>query len=234
MVDVDTFLTTLYVMVDDFCQSRLQEQHHGPDAFLSPSEVATLAIFARWARFGSERDFYRYAQAKLRNAFPTLPERSQFNRLVRHTVGLIEEIGLHLAEMMEPQRCPYQALDSSAMPVRDAKRRGEGWLAAAKLSDIGWSNSLGWYEGFRLLVAVDPTGVITGFGLCAASAADQQAAETFFAMRHRPNPRLPSVGSAFSSGLYVAYSRALRAKKTIGAGCNAMECASFTRPSATA
>jgi hypothetical protein len=53
-------------------------------------------------------------------------------------------------------------------------------------------------------VAVDPTGVITGFGFCAASAADQQAAETFFAMRHRPNPRLPSVGSAFYSGLYVA------------------------------
>jgi hypothetical protein len=24
---------------------------------------------------------------------------------------------------------------------------------------IGWSNSLGWYEGFRLLTAVDPTGV---------------------------------------------------------------------------
>jgi hypothetical protein len=49
----------------------------------------------------------------------------------------------------------------------------------------------------------DPTGVVTGFGFSAASAADQQVAETFFAMRHRPNPRLPSVGSAFSSGLYV-------------------------------
>jgi hypothetical protein len=52
-----------------------------------------------------------------------------------------------------------------------------------------------------MLVAVDPTGVITGFGFCAASAADQLAAETFFAMRHRPNPRMASVGSAFFSGL---------------------------------
>lgn len=202
MVDVDTFLATLYVMVDDFCQSRLQKQHPGPDASLSPSEVATLAIFARWARFGSERDFYRYADTKLRDAFPTLPDRSQFNRSVRQTVGLIEEIALHLAQMMEPRRCPYQALDSSAMPVRDAKRRGEGWLAGR--ADIGWSNSLGWYEGFRLLVATDPTGVITGFGFCAASAADQEVAETFFATRHRPNPRLPSVGAAFYSGPYVA------------------------------
>ena len=202
MVDVDTFLTILYVMVDDFCQSRPQkEQHPGPDASLSPSEVITLAIFARWSRFSSERDFYRYASARLIGAFPSLPDRSQFNRLVRHSLGLIEEIALHLADMMETQRCPYQALDSSAMPVRDAKRRGEGWLAGR--ADIGWSNSLGWYEGFRLLVATDPTGVVTGFGFCAASVADQQVAESFFAVRHRPNPRLLSVGSAFS-GAYVA------------------------------
>jgi hypothetical protein len=26
-------------------------------------------------------------------------------------------------------------------------------MALAGLSDIGWSNSLGWYEGFRLLVS---------------------------------------------------------------------------------
>jgi hypothetical protein len=203
VVDVDTFLTTLYVMVDDFCQSHPRnERHPGPDASLSPSEIVTLAIFARWARFTSERDFYRYASTRLIDAFPTLPDRSQFNRLVRHSLGLIEEMALHLAEVMETQRCPYQALDSSAMPVRDAKRRGEGWLAGR--ADIGWSNSLGWYEGFRLLVATDPTGVVTGFGFCAASVADQRVAESFFALRRRPNPRLPSVGSAFSSGTYVA------------------------------
>jgi hypothetical protein len=85
---------------------------------------------------------------------------------VRSCAQLIEAFALHLASLLtEAQKCPYQALDSSAMPVRDAKRRGEGWLAGC--ADIGWSNSLGWYEGFRLLVATDPTGVVTGFGfLC--------------------------------------------------------------------
>ncbi len=77
MVDVDTFLTALYVMVDDFYKSRSpKQQRPGPDASLSPSEVITLAIFARWSRFSSERDFYRYANNRLREAFPTLPERS--------------------------------------------------------------------------------------------------------------------------------------------------------------
>lgn len=203
MLDVDTFLTTLYVVVDDFCQSHPPKRRPGPKASLSASEVVTLAIFARWSRFANERDFYRYASGPLiRDAFPTLPERSQFNRLVRSHVGLIEALCMHLALIMPDARKSgaYEALDTSAMPVRDAKRRGTGWLAGC--ADIGWSNSLGWYEGFSLLIAVDPSGVITGFCFGAASTADQQMAETFFAVRARPNPRLGSVGPA-SSAPYV-------------------------------
>lgn len=188
--------------MDDFCQSRPQEGGRpGPQASLCRSEVITLTIFARWSRFSSERDFYRYASDQLREAFPTLPDRSQFNRLVRSYTGAIEEMALHLAQTTEDNRHPYQALDASAMPVRDAKRRGHGWLAGA--SDIGWSNSLGWYEGFSLLTAVEPTGVITGFCFASASTADQPLAETFFDVRVNPNPRLGSVGATFS-GTYVA------------------------------
>lgn len=198
MLDVDTFLTTLYVMVDDFCQSHPPKRRPGPKASLSASEVVTLAIFARWSRFANERDFYRYAGGRLiRDAFPTLPDRSQFNRLVRSHVELIEALCMHLVVLLDARKShAYEALDTSAMPVRDAKRRGAGWLAG--YADIGWSNSLGWYEGFSLLIAVDPSGVITGFCFGAASTADQQMAETFFAVRARPNPRLGGVGSAAS------------------------------------
>jgi len=201
MLDVDTFLTALYVMVDDFHRPRPRKARPGPDASLSDSEAITLAIFARFSRFASERDFHRYAESNLRGAFPALPERSQLNRRVRSLAGLVEEVALHLAEVMGARGCPYEALDSAAMPVRDAKRRGTGWLAG--YADIGWSNRLGWYEGFKLLITVSPTGVITGFGFGAASTAEQPLAETFLAARHHPNPRLSSVGRV-ASGSYVA------------------------------
>jgi hypothetical protein len=201
VVDVDTFLTTLYVMVDDFCQTQPPKKRPGPEASLCQSEVITLAIFARWSRFASERDFYRYADGHLRGAFPTLPSRPQFNRLVRLYTQTIEEIAVKLGKMLEDRAHAYQALDSSAMPGRDAKRRGHGWLAG--VADIGWSNSLGWYEGFSVLAAIEPSGVITGFCFGSASTADQPLAESFFAVRANPNPRLISVGAAFS-GIYVA------------------------------
>ena len=113
MLDVDTFLTTLYVMVDDFCHYQPQEKRRpGPQASLCQSEVITLVIFARWSRFSSERDFYRYATDHLRNAFPNLPDRSQFNRLVRFYTQSIEKMALHLARIMADSQPPYQALDS--------------------------------------------------------------------------------------------------------------------------
>jgi hypothetical protein len=45
--------------------------------------------------------------------------------------------------------------------------------------------------------------VITGFGFAAASCNDHPLAETFFAVRHTPTPRLPSVGLP-AHGVYLA------------------------------
>jgi len=43
MIDIDTFLTILYVMVDDFCKSHLPvERRPGPPASLSRSEKGHL------------------------------------------------------------------------------------------------------------------------------------------------------------------------------------------------
>ena len=56
LVDVDPFLTTLYVMVDDFCTASLPtESPPGPHAVLSRSAVLTLAIFGQGQECGCER-----------------------------------------------------------------------------------------------------------------------------------------------------------------------------------
>jgi Transposase DDE domain len=203
MMDQDTFLTTLYVMIDDFCQSEGFAEKHpcGRQASLSWSEVITLALFGQWGQFASERAFYRYAQQHLRTAFPQLPDRSQFNRLLRKPRDAITAFGLHLVRLLNAQACLYEVLDSTAAVTRDSKRRGTGWLAGQ--ADIGWSNRIGWYEGFHLLLSVTPTGVITGFGFGSASTHDQHLAATLFAVRQTPSSRLASPGLP-AQGAYVA------------------------------
>ena len=203
MMDTDTFLTTLYVMADDFCKYQLPpEKTPGPKPSLTRSEVVTLALFGQWSCFLSERGFYRYARHHLRPAFPTLPYRGQFNRLMRRHYEAIIAFFRYLAARLQSQDCPYEALDCTGISTRNAKRRGAGWLAGQ--ADIGWSNRLGWYEGFHLLVSANPQGVITGFSFAPASTKDQPMAEDFFAFRHDPQPRGPTVGEP-TVGYYVVY-----------------------------
>jgi hypothetical protein len=147
MVDPDTFLTTLYVMVNEFCQSQLPpEIHPGPRASLSWREVSTLGLFGPWACFRGEGAFHRYAHQHLRAAFPTLPHRSQFNRLRRRHHEAIAACFRPLGDLLAGRQGPYEAVESSAVPTRDAKHRGVGWLPG--LAAIGWSHRRGWYEGF--------------------------------------------------------------------------------------
>jgi hypothetical protein len=201
MLDIDTFLLELYVMVDDFAKVHLPPaQSVGRHTALSRSEIITLGVFSQWAHFGSERDFYRWAETHLRAAFPTLPDRAQFNRQLRAEISHLIAFSHYLARAMLTRRDVYEALDGFGLATRHRSRRGSGWLAGE--ADIGYCSRLGWYEGLHVMTAVTRHGVITGFGVAPASTKDQPWAETFLAARACQHPQVSEVGQAVS-GDYV-------------------------------
>src|SRR5690348_9299937 len=130
-------------MVDDFCQAEgyLEPSHRGPRASLSCREVVTLALFGQWSQFPRERAFYRSGLRRLRTAFPTLPDRGQFNGLQCPYTDAIGAFSLFLVRHLHAQECLYELLDSCGIPTRDAKRRGAAWLPGQ--AAIGWSNRIG-------------------------------------------------------------------------------------------
>jgi DDE family transposase len=202
MLDLDTFLTTLYVLVDDTIKSERQDDGvPGPAPSLSRSEVVTLALLAQWKQFPSEHAFVRYAKRHLRSAFPALPHRTQLNRLIRHAHDHLVAFGQGLVERLGSAQQPYELLDGMGVAVRNNRRKGRGWLDG--IAATGWSNRLGWYDGFHVLSAVDPSGVLTGYAVAPANTKDQPYAEDFLAARAREHPRLRMVGRK-ARGPYVA------------------------------
>jgi hypothetical protein len=194
MIAIFTFLTTLYCLVDDFCKTQpAPPPAPGEDPSLSCSEVVALSIFGQWARFQSERDFYRFAQSCLRPLFPALPDRSQFNRLQRRFGGYTLAFGSHLAGELADGERTYEALDCTAVPTRNARRRGLGGLPGQ--ADIGPGPG-GWFEGFRLILSASPSGVITGYGVGAGHEKDQPLAESFLGQRAKPQPGGESAGQS--------------------------------------
>ncbi len=131
MIDLDTFLTTLYVMVDDFASlvfpSRSILQDRWP-----PCNVVRSS---RWRCLDNGYS--------LRANGPFTATRSTICK--QHAITIF---GLYLVQLMQAQACLYEVLDSTAAVTRDAKRRGAGWLAGQ--ADIGWSNRIGWQASFGL------------------------------------------------------------------------------------
>ena len=210
MIDPSTFLTALYVQADDFFQRQSAEGSRvartGRRASLSPSEVVTLGLFGQWFGFGGERGFWRWGSRHLRGAFPRLPDRAQFNRLLRAQRALLEAFGVHLAQVLGAAQSTHEAIDLTAAPTREAKRRGAGWLPGQ--ADIGHSNRLGFFEGFQVLASVSAQGVVSGWCFAPASTKEQPLAEDFLSVRHagtsQERAALPSAGVSAASGSYAA------------------------------
>jgi hypothetical protein len=210
MFDTDTFLTQLYVTVDDFCKDCCKQQSlhnlipfgsRGPAPTLSPSETITLALFGQFARFTSERAFWRFAQSHLIHLFPTLPDRSQFNRLLRQYSLAIQSFALFLPRNGGCFDVPFECLDRVGVATRWCGRRGVGHLSHH--TDVGKCSRLGFFHGVSLLTCVTPSGQITGIGMGPASAKDQPLAEVFFAARAATDHRLPGVGTPTGTNEYL-------------------------------
>lgn len=181
-------------MADDFSKAQPSASGScaGRPASLTVSETITLAIFSQWYIFRTQRDFYRYAQRNLKSAFPRLPDRTQYNRLVRQHRDQIVAFIHHLVDCLQARNSPYEVLDTTGVPVRNDKRGGYGWLGG--FANIGWCTRLRWYDGFRLLISVNAKGTITGFGFGTGSAKEQPLTDAFMALRAHPDPRFLSVG----------------------------------------
>ena len=182
-MDLDSFLVSLYVLVDDWRQRRrpATSPKPGRPVLMSESEVLTLAILAQWPRWRSERDFWRFASWHLREYFPTLCSQSQFNRRVRALENELRALQRDLADTLAQQSAAYRMLDTTLIPaiVRvGACRKG---LFAGQASFGRSASKTEWVYGFKVALVVSPEGVITAFGLASAASDERPIAEYMIA-----------------------------------------------------
>jgi hypothetical protein len=118
-MDLDSFLVSLYVNVDDWWRASHPSipRRPGRPALLADSEVLTLAILAQWPRFRSERDFWRFADAHLRPYFPALCTQSPFNRRVRALEPELRALQRAFATDLADPSAVYRVMDTTLVPA---------------------------------------------------------------------------------------------------------------------
>jgi hypothetical protein len=179
-MNLDTFLTELYVFVDDWYKAEgaeLLKRHAGAAVQMSDSEVLTLAIVGQW-RVGvpwqSERGMGRYFQAHGRQWFPTLLQRSALNERIRLLWSGLVRLQQVLGEQLETAQTLYECVDCVPLPacsLAQAEREAGHWLW---WSSIGYGgNHGGWFFGEPVMVAVSQASAVTGWLIGPANADDR-------------------------------------------------------------
>ena len=182
-MDLDSFLVSLYVLVDDWWQSGhgRAPRRPGRPALITDPEVITLAILAQWPRFRSERDFWRFASSHLREYFPNLCSQGQFNRRVRALAPELRALQRSLAEELSDPAAVCRVMDTTLLPAIVRVRASRKGLFCGQATFGRSASKTEWVYGFKVALVVDPGGVITAFGLATASSDERPIADALVA-----------------------------------------------------
>jgi hypothetical protein len=195
MADIDTFLTTVYCLIDDLYEGQLARVRSGCKPELADSEVLTLMLLGQWQQDRSERAFVRYAREHWRGYFPRLLSQSAFNRRARNLAGVLCQLGPMVVRAAAPlleHSAAYGVLDTVPVPLMRICRgmRQKLFADEAQLGHGGSDRE--WYYGVQLLTEVDANGFIAGFVFGPADTSARWLAEALLRWRICPEAPEPT------------------------------------------
>ena len=151
----------------------------GPNPNCPDADILTVAYLLEYIGEDSENSGYQRLKTELKTVFPSLPERSRFNRRRRNLSPASEVIRRALTHYLP--KTDVFIVDSFPIPVCDFKR------AKSSKSDFKWADgtgtfatyghcatkSLGTFFGFRGTLITTATGVPIDFGITSADRDDR-------------------------------------------------------------
>jgi hypothetical protein len=196
--DVDTFLTTVYCLIDDLYRQHvapIRAHLPGRPGELSDSEVLTLMVLSQWQSNGSERQFVAWAAKHWRGYFPRLLSQSAFNRRARQLYGVLAQLSGWIRDVVEAEVghvSAYEIMDGVAVPLM-RRCRGDRRRCFGAEADVGYGGTdREPYYGVKALVAVDAVGLATGWVIGPASTGERWLAEALVRWRYDPSAPPPT------------------------------------------
>lgn len=190
-INTDTFLTTVYVIVDDFCSRHLPPLRSGPRPVMSDSEVLTILLLKAW-HGQSERGALAWIQQTYAASFPHLLSPSGFNRRAHALAPLMARLLCDLAQTLRAWEEAYEIIDGLPIPLASQGRGERRRCFDQDEAAMGRGGTgKGWYYGVSMLQCITASGVITGFVTSPANSAERWAANALFSWR--ADPTVPPV-----------------------------------------
>ena len=179
-INIESLLTIIYVMVDDWYQEKGQLLLQGkvvrkPE--FSDSEVITLMVAEDYIPYPGEAQYLGYIRANHLALFPRLIDQSQFNRRARQLRYLVEAMRQDWLIDLGVDKTGTFLMDTKPVPVvgyKRSKRRSDFRGSA----DYGYcvSRKL-YYFGYKLVMITTLEGLPVVYDLVPANTDERQAIE---------------------------------------------------------
>jgi hypothetical protein len=182
--DMDTFVTALYVKIDDELATNPSLGIWRPEVGIAPelsdAELITMAVIQALLGFTSETRFLRHARKHLRSLFPYVPHQSGYNKRLRKAQSLLNSMIRVLATDTDLFDDDTWVIDST--PVECGRSR-----PTAKRSDLVGFAGYGYcasharfFWGLRLHLVCTPAGLPITFALANAKMDEREVARDLF------------------------------------------------------
>lgn len=123
--DLDTLLTSIYVLLDDFLPERAGP---GRNPQITDAELIALAIAQVFLGVANDRQFLGFAIWRLGQLFPCLPQQPGYNKRLRALAPQITRANNYLAYVSPSIFDGLRLLDSTPVPCgasRETVKRSE-------------------------------------------------------------------------------------------------------------
>jgi len=179
-ISIETLLTIIYVMVDDWYQVKgrqLLTGKVGSKPRFTDSEVMTLMIAEEYIPYPGETQYLGYMRANHSDLFPKLVDQSQFNRRARSLRHLVEALRRDWLMELGVEQTPMYLIDTKPIPVVGYKR-SKSRSAFQGSADFGYcaSRKLN-YFGYKLVMITTLDGIPVVYDMVPANTDERQAAE---------------------------------------------------------
>jgi hypothetical protein len=182
--DMDTFVTALYVKIDDELtldpSLRIARPAVGIAPRLSDAELLTMAVLQALLGFTSETRFLRYAQKHLSSLFPYVPGQSGYNKRLRKAQHQLQRLIRVLGRDTDLWEDDTWVIDSTPVECgrsRPTTRRSD----LAGFAGYGYCASHSrYFWGLRLHLVCTPAGLPVTFALANAKTDEREVARDLF------------------------------------------------------
>jgi len=179
-INIETLLTIVYVMVDDWYQAKgpeLLKGKVGCKPEFSDSEVITLMVAEDYIPYPAESQYIGYMRANHGDLFPDLLDQSQFNRRARQLRYVVEAMRQDWLLECGIGQAPIYLIDTKPLPVVGYKRsKSRSYFAGSAAYGYCASRKLH-YFGYKLVMITTLEGIPVVYDLVSANTEERQAAE---------------------------------------------------------